>query len=511
MAWLIEHWFAAALFAAYTALLVLHARAGLRAGASADGYFVAGRRLGGVVVGISFYATFASTNSYIGHAGKSYEYGVAWLTMAVLLVVFAWLSWRLVAPRMRRFTAAWGSLTVPDFLAVRFASERVRLAAGVVVAFSSLLYLVAVFKGAGHLLQIFLGIPYEVAVGATLAMIVGYTSVGGFLSVVRTDVVQGVLMAIGSVLIFYFVTTAAGGVGVVVELPSQPGAGHLFELDAALPFVVLLGIAFAGSLKLLVDPRQLTRFYGLRDERSIRVGIWVAAAGILVIQFCLFPVGLYARFLLDGVTDTDLIVPTLVRDGAVFPPLARDFLVVAILAAAMSSLDSVLLVAASVTTRDIAGRWLQSPSSPGVDSAENARIVVWTRICVVAFAVVAAVVALRPPGGIVELTIFSGSLFAVCFVPTILLGLHWRRGDEAAALAAFGIGIGVLLVWIAAGLDATVHEVFPALACSTTAYVFLAWRRPAVATPQVSRLFAAPASRSTDGLRPQPHSDESRC
>ena len=78
MAWLIEHWFAAALFAAYTALLVLHARAGLRAGTSADGYFVAGRRLGGVVVGISFYATFASTNSYIGHAGKSYEYGVAW-------------------------------------------------------------------------------------------------------------------------------------------------------------------------------------------------------------------------------------------------------------------------------------------------------------------------------------------------------------------------------------------------------------------------------------------------
>ena len=177
----------------------------------------------------------------------------------------------------------------------------------------------------------------------------------------------------------------------------------------------------------------------------------------------------------------------------------------------MSSLDSVLLVAASVTTRDIAGRWLQSPpATTGVDGAENARIVVWTRICVVAFAVVAAVVALKPPGGIVELTIFSGSLFAVCFVPTILLGLHWRRGDEAAALAAFGIGIGVLLAWMATGLNATVHEVFPALACSTTAYVFLAWRRPAVASLQVTRLFAAPASHSTDGLRPQPHSGEPR-
>ena len=509
MAWLTEHWFAATLFAAYTTLLVLHARAGLRAGTSADGYFVAGRRLGGVVVGISFYATFASTNSYIGHAGKGYEYGVAWLTMAVLLVVFAWLSWRLVAPRMRRFTAAWGSLTVPDFLAVRFASERVRLAAGVVIAFSSLLYLVAVFKGAGHLLQVFLGIPYEVAVGATLALIVGYTSVGGFLSVVRTDVVQGVLMAVGSVLIFYFVASAAGGVGVIVDLPKQPGAANLFEFDAALPFVVLLGIAFAGSLKLLVDPRQLTRFYGLRDERSARVGIWVAVAGILVIQFCLFPVGLYAHFLLEGVADTDLIVPTLVRDGAVFPPLARDFLVVAILAAAMSSLDSVLLVAASVTTRDIAGRWFQSSASAAApkDAAAPAgagRIVVWTRIGVVAFAALAAIVALKPPGGIVELTIFSGSLFAVCFVPTILLGLHWRRGNEAAALAAFGCGIGVLLAWMASGLSATLHEVFPALACSTVAYVAIAWRRPPVAAPEVRRLFVASAP-AEDGVR-QAHS-----
>lgn len=494
MAWVIEHWFAVVLFGGYTALLVLHARAGLKAGASTAGYFVAGRRLGGVVVGVSFYATFASTNSYIGHAGKGYEYGVAWLTMAVLLVVFAWLSWRLVAPRMRRFAAAWGSLTVPDFLAVRFASERVRWASGGIVVFSCLLYLVAVFKGAGHLLQVFLGVPYEVAVAATLAMIVGYTSVGGFLSVVRTDVVQGVLMAVGSVLIFYFVTSAAGGVGVIVDLPQQPGAAHLFELNAAIPFVVLLGIALAGSLKLLVDPRQLTRFYGLRDERSVRTGIYVAVAGILVIQFCLFPVGLYARFLLDGMTDTDLVVPTLVGDAAVFPPLARDFLVVAILAAAMSSLDSVLLVTASVATRDIAGRWLApacaiGTAEGGSQDASDARIVLWTRIGVVAFAVAAAAIALKPPGDIVELTIFSGSLFAVCFVPTVLLGLHWRRGNEWAALAAFACGIPMLIAWRFAGLHEVVHEVFPALAASTAAYLTGAWRRPDVAAAEVRALF----------------------
>ena len=477
--WLAEHWFAVALAVVYAAFLVAHARLGLRAGKTAAGFFIGDRRLGGAVIGISFYATFASTNSYIGLAGKSYEYGMPWLTMAAMLVVFCWLSWRVVAPRMRRFAAAWGSLTVPDFLAVRFGSDRVRVAAAAVIVFSCLLYLIAVFKGAGNLLQVFLGIPYQPAVIVTLGLIVMYTMLGGFVSVVRTDVLQGSLMVVGSILLFYFITSAAGGVGVITELPSEPSRAHLVELNGAIPFVVLIGIALAGSLKLLVDPRQVTRFYGLKDDRSVRVGVWVAVVGILVIQFCLFPLGLYAHFLLEGVTDTDLVVPTLVNDPTVIPPLVGDFLVIAILAAAMSSLDSVLLVAASVASRDLFGRRQRSDGT----------VVTGARLGVAAFAVVAAVIALNPPGGIVEITIFSGSLFAVCFVPTILLGLHWRRGNEAAALTAFGVGVAVLLGWILAGLGDVLHEVFPALLASTAAYVIVSMRGSPVTDPEVARLF----------------------
>ena len=477
--WLGQHWFAVALAVVYTSFLFAHARLGLRAGKTAAGFFIGDRRLGGAVIGVSFYATFASTNSYVGLAGKSYEYGLPWLTMAALMVVFCWLSWRIVAPRMRRFATAWGSLTVPDFLAVRFGSDRVRVAAAAVIVFSCLLYLIAVFKGAGNLLQVFLGIPYQVAVAVTLGLIVMYTMLGGFVSVVRTDVLQGSLMVVGSVLLFYFITTAAGGVGVIAELPDEPSRAHLVELNGAIPFVVLLGIALAGSLKLLVDPRQVTRFYGLKDERSVRVGIWVAVIGILVIQFCLFPLGLYAHFLLDGVTDTDLVVPTLVNDPGVIPPLVGDFLVIAILAAAMSSLDSVLLVAASVASRDIFGRRQNNETN----------VVKGARLGVAGFAVVAAIVALNPPGGIVEITIFSGSLFAVCFVPTILLGLHWRRGNEAAALSAFGVGIAVLLGWLLAGLGDVVHEVFPALIASSVGYVVVSRFGKPVTDAKVASMF----------------------
>ena len=467
-----QYWLAAAALLAYLAMLLRNAQIGRRESRGLADYYVGGRKLGGLVLGASFFATFASTNSYIGNAGKSYAYGAPWMTLALLMVVFTALSWRFVAPRMRRFTAATGALTVPEYLIHRYPSEnrQLRTAAALIIVVASLLYLLAIFKGAGHLFQFFFDIDYELAVFLVLVMVVGYTSVGGFHSVVRTDVVQGVLMMLGSVAIFWCVTDAAGGVGSLSTLQAQPQSEHLFTANAGTPFVVLLGVALAGSLKLFVDPRQITRFYALRDERSVRQGMWVALIGIIVIQACLFPVGLYAHLLLADINDTDLIVPTLLNDPDVFPPWLGELLLVAILAAAMSSLDSVLLVIASVFYKDLFAPALRR------DAATEHGVGV-TRVFVVLFALLAAGLALRPPAGIVEITTFSGSLYAVCFLPPVLLGLYWRRGDAVCVLLAMGVGVSVLLLWLMVGFSQWLHEVFPALLASLSTYVVLAMRR----------------------------------
>ena len=118
----------------------------------------------------------------------------------------------------------------------------------------------------------------------------------------------------------------------------------MFELNGGIPFAVLLGVSLSGSLKLLADPRQLSRFYALKDEAEVLRGKWIATIGLAIVLGCLFPVGIYAHLIMTDVTDTDLIVPSLVNDASVFPLWATDFLVVSILAAAMSSMDSVLLL-----------------------------------------------------------------------------------------------------------------------------------------------------------------------
>ena len=469
MTWITQHWLALGLLTAYTAALLYNAHVGNQASRGMAGYYVGNREMSGVVVGVSFFATFASTNTYIGHAGKAYEYGVAWFTMAILLVLFSWVSWRWIGGPLRRFASQWDALTIPDFLGSRYiagssAPSRHPLlqASAIVIVFASLLYLLAIFKGAGHLFQMFLNIPYEMGVGLTLAIVVLYTSIGGFVSVVRTDVLQGALMLIGSVVIFFFVTRAAGGVRAITELQAMPDKSFLFELNGGIPFAVLLGISLSGSLKLLADPRQLSRFYALRDDTAVRQGKWIATLGLAIVLGCLFPVGIYTHLILSEVADTDLIVPTLVNDISVFPLWATDFLIVSILAAAMSSMDSVLLVAASTLYKNIVAPF-RGPSQE----------LLWTRASVIGFSVLAALLALNPPGDIVEITIFSGSLYAVCFFPAVVFGLYWQRGSARTVLWSMTVGVSALIIWIAAGLRQDLHEVFPALLVSTLAYYLL--------------------------------------
>ena len=140
-------WFRLFLIAAYLLLLVHHGREGSKNTRSLSDYLVAGRSLGGVVIAFSFYATFVSTNSFIGQAGESWEAGLAWWLKVGIYGPLCWLSWLVVAPRFYRRSREYQSLTVADFLGARYQSVAVRRITAVVILLASGLYLVAIYKG----------------------------------------------------------------------------------------------------------------------------------------------------------------------------------------------------------------------------------------------------------------------------------------------------------------------------------------------------------------------------
>lgn len=466
MAWIQQHWFILLLLLGYTAMLAHHAWIGRRGTKELADYYVGGRSMGGITIGLSFFATYSSTNSFVGFAGQSYLYGTPWLLMAPAVVGFSLLAWLWVAPRLRHFTGSLGSLTIPDFIGFRFGSRTARTTAAIIVIFASILYVTAIFKGIANTLEAFLNLPYGTVIWIVFVIVVIYTAVGGFISVVKTDAVQGLIMVLAAALLFFGTVRRSGGLDSVFELADTDFGGHLFAWDAAMPLPVLLGIIFAATIKFIVEPRQLTRFYALKDKRAVRQGTWVSTFAFLIVYTMLVPIGLYAQNIFPGeFTDSDRIVPALLTDPSIFHPSLSGLVLLALIAGAMSSLDSVLLVMASTCHRDLLEPWTRNVTGYYAVRA--------TRWYVVLFAFICTLIALDPPGSIVRLTAFSGSLYAACFFPPLIFGLYWRRGNGTAVTATFLAGVAVLLLWRPLGVWDGVHEVFPAILLSTLVFVGL--------------------------------------
>ena len=83
----------------YLAMLARHCLAGNRETKNLSDFLIAGRSLNGWIVAMSFYATFVSTNSFIGQAGKSWDVGLIWYIKALVFGVLCYVSWYFVAPR----------------------------------------------------------------------------------------------------------------------------------------------------------------------------------------------------------------------------------------------------------------------------------------------------------------------------------------------------------------------------------------------------------------------------
>lgn len=210
MDWLDTYWLRLIFLGGYMVMLVRHCLEGSKETENTKDYLTGGGKLGGWTIALSFYATFVSTNSFVGHAGKSWDVGLIWYVKGLVIVACCYLAWYVVAPRFFRRAREYDSLTVPDFLGTRYESSLLRRIAAVIIFGAAALYLVAVYKGSALALQQFLGLDYKVAAVAVFFVVTTYTLAGGFRSVVLTDAVQGLLMAVGAVVIFVAVLYKGG-------------------------------------------------------------------------------------------------------------------------------------------------------------------------------------------------------------------------------------------------------------------------------------------------------------
>ena len=224
------------LFLLYLALLVALGWTGYRRRRqdSLRDFYLAGNGLGFIVLLLTLYATQYSGNTFLAFPGQAYRIGFAWI-MSVGMMMTIVVVYLLFAPRLRVLARRFGFITPSDWVHHRFGDRRLALLVSAVMAVSLFNFLYVQFLAMGHLAVGMTDgrLPFWVGV-VGLAVVIGlYETLGGMRSVAWTDVVQGIMLFVGLVLILALYWPEIGSLGEVTrsllvekpELVQVPSAG----------------------------------------------------------------------------------------------------------------------------------------------------------------------------------------------------------------------------------------------------------------------------------------------
>lgn len=449
-------------------------------------FYIAKREIPGWVVSLAFFSTFISTNTYIGQAGKAFGAGLCWAWVGLFWTVFCMISWLLLGPRMRKQTANLSSVTIPDYFDYRYKSslsKAIRVLAAIVIIFATLWYMVGITKGCAHLLQSVLGIPYVWGAFLIIFITCAYTVWGGMYSVLWTDAIQGLMMFFVAIILVMLPAIYVGGWGELMQNVSYvthvtkkgvPMENGLVTFCSLVSFMYILGIGLAVGMKQIAEPRCLIRFYSVDNAKSMKFAMIATPIFLGISLICVMGLGA----LVHGMTTeseaaylikhTDQVVGWMLAKFG--NPWLSGICLAGLFAAGMSSLASVMLIVGTAVIGDI---WnLYKPLPP-------ARIVTNTKWTIFLYCVIVFAVTARPPAGIVELTAFSGAVFASSFFPAIFGGLYLRWGTGHAAFWSMLIGMVSCVVWRfgfrfnVAGLK-DIHEIIPSFLLAFFAYLIIA-------------------------------------
>ncbi|HXV85550.1 MAG TPA: hypothetical protein VD793_02570 [Gemmatimonadales bacterium] len=421
---------------AVAALIYLVALAAI----SAWGYFrtrtevdfiAAGRTIGPVVGGAVLTATQISAGTFVGTVGRHYLAGVSWW----YIWFGVWAGWLvsafLVAPKLRRF----GALTVPDYVGTRFGSTAAGALAGALIVVSYTIYLVAQYQAAGEVALTVFGMRPLTAMLLLVASTVFYTLLGGVRSSSYIDFLQTLIMVTALLIAVPVLLHYAGGMGAARDALEAVDPRVLGGFYGARELIAV-GVSFGFSIA--AAPYEMTRFFSMRDERTARQAIYVAIGFQAVIGTCVLAIGMLMRVLFPNLTSQDLA--SAVMAFQVLPPIVGALLLIAMLSAIMSTVNSILLVVGAGVAHDLYGKLLR----PG---ATQAHLVLVNRVAMLVLALVPIWFALQKYGDVQAVVVEQAKFVASFFFVPVVVGLNWRRGTAAGAIAAMLGGFLACLVW----------------------------------------------------------------
>lgn len=459
---------------------------------------MAGKKLPSWVIAFSTNATGESAWLLLGLTGMGYAVGVHALWVVLGEVLGVTLGWVLVALPFKEYTDRYGAITVPDFLEARFRDTRhtFQLIGLIVIVTMVTAYAAAQFTAMGKAFGSFVGTSYGAGVLIGAALILFYTTVGGFKAVAYNDLLHGVLMFLALLALPFIGFAAAGGWTSVMSRLYQQDPALLRPMGAfgltlsgivSVAGFIAVGFAFTGA------PQLLVRWMSARDRREIVDGSLMAVVVIIVFDLGAVLGGMAGRALFEGLADQETILPTMATQ--LLPALFTGVFLVIVLAASMSTVDSLLILASSSVVRDVIQK-LWHPELP------EGRIALFGKLVTVVIGTAAVLLAMGQVRLVFWFVLFAWSGLASAFAPVVICGLFWKRTTRAGAIAGMIAGFLAAVLWVVLLKEEfyDLYEMIPGFAAGfvVTIFVSLMTRPPEGAAQEFDSVWRAVRSGAHD-------------
>jgi cation/acetate symporter len=404
---------------------------------SASEFYAAGRSVGAFQNGLALAGDYMSAASFLGIAGlvamSGYDgmiYATGWLVGWPALMF-------LIAEPLRNL----GKFTFADVVAFRLRQAPVRVAAAVGGILTLIFYTIAQMVGAGNLVTLMFGIPYNVAVIVVGAVMLAYVLFGGMIATTWVQIIKAILLLFGVTLLTILVLAQFGfSPGALYravaarygEAALQPGGLVTDPVEA-----VSLGLAL--MLGLLGLPHILMRFYTVPDSRAARLSV-VYATGFIGYFYLIIPIVGFGASVLVGRD----VIQAMDRGGNMAAPLVAEllggtpflgFIAAVAFATILAVVAGLTLAGASALSHDI---FLHVIRKGAASEHEQVRV---AKMATVIFGVVTVLLGILFKGQNVAFMV--GLAFAVAAsanFPPLLLSIVWKRFNTAGAVASILTG-----------------------------------------------------------------------
>ena len=408
-------------------------------------FVLGGRNVGPWVTAFAYGTSYFSSVVFVGYAGQfGWNFGVSatWIGIGNALIG-SLLAWVVLGRRTRVMTKHLESATMPDFFAKRYCCPRLRTVSSILIFVFLVPYSASVYKGLSGLFSMAFGIDFRWCV-LGIAVLTGiYVVVGGYMAAALNDLVQGIVMLAGIVLVVLSILGGRGGFSSALEqlsqipAPAAPGLQGAFVSFFGPDPLALLGVVILTSLGTLGLPQMVHKFYTIKNEKSIKAGTIISTLFALVIAGGSYFMGAFGRLYYtapEGGPVFDNIVPQML--GSCLPDLLIGVVMILVLSASMSTLSALVITSASTFTLDFVKGIFQKEMPHNIQLR-------WIRLLCIFFVAVSVVLALNPNNLITSLMSLSWGALAGSFLGPFVFGLFWKGATAAGVWACFITGVGI--------------------------------------------------------------------